>query len=166
MDEARRKLLLELPGYIILIKKPEDPLLYGIVENSFSMSIEPGRTFLYWTSASLNIDGKQWAEKDLKNYKAAHPTWDFSMYNARGVLPVVLNWDLWLDAHELADTWSGIKNKHEARNLRFYVKDSPPEFIRLKAQALEPKVTVLDFSGKKDETKYIQSLERKLRLED
>lgn len=137
MDDAKRQRLQSLAGFILLIKKPGDPKLYGPVENSWSLSVEPGRTQFFWTSPEAKdnvlgltwkVDGRKDVEASLAYWKGLYPDWDFTIYDARDAeaLPVVLNWDLWLDAHEPSDkTFSGIKNKHEARNLRFTLKGQP-----------------------------------------
>lgn len=127
--------LKSLPGYIMLIKKPDDYQLYGPVENSFSLGVEANRTFFYWTSESRGIDGWSWVNKDVAYWKNLYPTWEYTIYDARDAekLPVVLNWDLWLDAHTPSSkTMAGIKNKHEARNLR----------LKLKGEAQDTRTTV------------------------
>lgn len=128
--DERNKFLRELPGYVILVRKPDDDKIYGPVENSWSLGIEPNRTFFYWTNHNIEIDGLEWATRDLQTFCKKHPDWKFSLYDARDTerLPVILNWELWLDAHEPSDkTIAGIKNKHEARNLRFVVKGEKPD---------------------------------------
>lgn len=125
ITEERKASLMAVQGYIILVNKPGDGQLYGTVENSFSIGIEPNRAFLYWTSAYRNIDGLEWAKKDVAYWTKQHPDYVYTIYDARDAekLPVVLNWDVWLDAHTPSDkTMSGIKNKYDARNLRFTLK--------------------------------------------
>ncbi len=115
-SEVRKAELMAVKGYIMLIRKPGDNQLYGPVENSFSLGVEPNRTFLYWTSSAYrNIDGWKWVNKDVDYWKKQHPDWEYTVYDARDAdkLPVVLNWDLWMDAHTPSDkTLAGIKNKH------------------------------------------------------
>jgi hypothetical protein len=125
LSDDRKASLMAVQGYIMLIKKPGDDQLYGPVENSFSLGIEPNRTFLYWTSEHRQINGWDWVNKDLVYWKGQHPDYEYTIYDVRDAekLPIVLNWDLWLDAHTPSDkTMAGIKNKHEARNLRFKLK--------------------------------------------
>jgi hypothetical protein len=136
--------LMAVPGYIILIRKPNDNKIYGPIENSWSLGVEPNRTFFYWTSEKQKIDGWEWANRDLANFKKNHPDWKFSLHDARDekLLPVKLNWGLWVEAHQPSDrTVSGVRNKHECRNLRFVLKtEEMPVFdcpeLRAKVSAL------------------------------
>jgi len=125
-DVKRNARLMEVAkeGYIILIKKPNDDQLYGPVENSFSLGVEPNRTFLYWSSTYYNLDSWTWANRDYDRGVKDHPEWEYTIYKAMDEnLPVVLNWDVWLDAHSPSDkTMSGIKNTYDGRNLRFTMK--------------------------------------------
>jgi hypothetical protein len=149
VDEDRNARLMQVQGYVMLIKKPGDDDLYGPVENSFSLGIEPNRTFFFWTSLAQNIDGWEWVQRDLKMWKEKYPDWEYSIYDARDAekLPVVLNWDLWLDAHQRSnDTLSGIKNKHEARNLRFTLKGKAAD-QRKSAPALHTNITTISLKG-------------------
>ena len=149
IDEDRNAKLMAVQGYILLIKKPGDEKLYGPVENSFSLGVEPNRTFFFWTSKVQNIDGWEWVNRDLKMWKEKYPGWEYAVYDARDAeaLPVVLNWDLWLDAHQRSnDTLSGIKNKHEARNLRFTLKREAVDQRKV-APALHTSITTISLKG-------------------
>ena len=146
MEEAMKARLTALDGFVILIQKPGDPVFYGPVENSFSLGVDANRTFFYWTSKERGMDGREWAEGDLADYRRKHPDWLLTLWDAKDAekLPVVLNWELWLDAHEPSDqTVSGIKNKHEARNLRFHVKGAQHEAQPTRAVPLRATVTTL-----------------------
>lgn len=143
--EEKQKFLEKLPGYVILVQKPNDPVLYGIVENSWSLDVEPNRAFLYWTARETN--GFEWATKDLNTFSRSHPEWTFTCYDARDTekLPVNFNWDLWLDAHQPSEqTFSGVKNKHEARNLRFTLKGQPENVTKV-ADPLKLKISRIQF---------------------
>ena len=146
VDEDRNARLMLVQGYIMLIKKPGDDDLYGPVENSFSLGVEPNRTFFFWTSKVQNIDGWEWVQRDLKMWKEKYPDWEYSIYDARAeALPVVLNWNLWLDAHQRSnDTLSGIK--HEARNLRFTLKGGTADQRKV-APALHTSITTISLKG-------------------
>lgn len=152
VDEDRNARLMAVQGYIMLIKKPGDDKLYGPVENSFSLSIEPNRTFFYWTSKVQNIDGWEWVNKDLNYWRGKYPEYEYTIYDARDAekLPVVLNWDVWLDAHQRSNqTFSGIKNKYDARNLRFTLKGEAPDTAKV-APAM--KMTINTYTAKAKET--------------
>ena len=123
-DARRNARLMEVAeaGYVILIKKPNDDQLYGPVENSFSLGVEPNRTFLYWSSTYWNLDAWTWANRDYDRGKQEHPDWEYTIYKAMEA-PVNINWDVWLDAHSPSThTLSGVKNKYDARNLKFTAK--------------------------------------------
>jgi hypothetical protein len=124
------KPLMTLAGYIILVKKPNDDTLYGIVEQSFSLDTSKTHTFFFWDSPKggrfREMDGKVWVQKDCEYWNKNHPDWEFTIYDARddSKLPVTIDWESWLDAHEPSDkTLSGIKDKYRARNLRFTKKE-------------------------------------------
>jgi hypothetical protein len=125
-DVARNNRLMGVAKarYIILIKKPNDDQLYGPVENSFSLGVEPNRTFLYWSSTYYNLDAWTWANKDMVYWKEKYPDWEYTIYKAMDEnLPVVINWDVWLDAQSPSPhTFSGVKNKYDGRNLKFTMK--------------------------------------------
>lgn len=145
ITEERKASLMAVQGYILLIKKPGDAQFYGTVENSFSIGIEPNRAFLYWTSAYRNIDGLEWANKDLAYWKKQYPDYEYTIYDARDAekLPVVLNWDVWLDAHTPSEkTMSGIKNKYDARNLKFTLKGAAKD-ASTKSPAMTMTITTL-----------------------
>jgi hypothetical protein len=150
LDTDRNKRLMALQGYIMLIKKPNDPQLYGPVENSFSLGVEPNRTFFFWTSLAMGIDGWAWVNEDVAYWKKQYPDWEFTIYDARDeAIPVTLNWELWLDAHERSsETLSGIKNKHEARNLRFTPKGTIDS--RKVAPALKMNITTYSLKQPKE----------------
>jgi len=128
-----RARLQSVQGYVMLIRKPGDLAWYGPCENSFSLSTEKFRTFFFWSSlpdSSWNppINGLEWLRKDLASWKTTHPDWEYAIYDARDAdaLPVVLDWEQWLQAHRPDDTkLAGIVDKYRARNLSFKVR---PEF--------------------------------------
>jgi hypothetical protein len=119
----RRTRLMSIDGFIMLIRKPNDDSLYGKTERSFSLEVEKNRTFFYWTrvGGSEPVDGYRWCEGDAKSTKRLHPDWDITILDARSpVLPVTIDWEHWVDAHEPSDaTLCGVKDKYWARNLRF-----------------------------------------------
>lgn len=135
LTPEKKARLESVQGYVMLIRKPDDPVWYGPCENSFSLSTEEWRTFFYWSSLPDSghnppIDGLEWLRRDLSSWKDKHPDWLFSVFDARDAksLPVVLNWGEWLDAHEPREgTMSGVKNKYWARNVQFTVKPEVKE---------------------------------------
>ena len=151
MTEERKQMLKALPGYVVFIRKPEDfDKLYGPIENSFSLDVVPNRTRFFWTGNSGSVDGLKDAEHEVEFWRAKHPDWHFKIYDARDVeaLPVVLNWDVWLDAHEWStETLAGIKNKFEARNLRFTLKGKPEDKT---SEAVPLKMRISTFSLKNE----------------
>lgn len=137
MTEERKQYLMSMPAWILLMSNPEDQgELYGPVEYSFSLGVEKNRTFLFWSSktattnlgGTFEVDGYKEAEAAIKYWQEKRPKWHIKLYDARDAeaLPVVLNWELWLDGNEhSSETFSGVKNKHEARNIRFTLKGRP-----------------------------------------
>jgi hypothetical protein len=135
-------------GYILLIKKPNDDKLYGPVENSFSLGVEPNRTFLYWSSVRWGLDAWTWVNKDLDKWRQDNPDWDYTIYKAMDKnLPVAINWDLWLDAHSPSNkTLSGVKNKYDCRNLKFTLKGEARDEQKT-SQALSTTITMYSLDG-------------------
>ena len=140
-DKERNKILMSLPGYIVLIRKPDDPCTwYGPVERSFDLEIQAWRTQFFWSSnksySNLGtgphvIDGLKDAKNSMKYWSDKYPMWTFYIYDARDdkKLPVVIDWDKWLDAEQIDTTkLSGIKNKFDGRNLYIYPKGQIPGF--------------------------------------
>jgi hypothetical protein len=126
--ETRNEKLKKLAGYIVLIKKPGDTQWYGPVGHSFSMEVLPWRTQFFWSSDCTPgnsgtdphiIDGKDSAYESIGYWKGLYPRWNFFIYDARNdaALPVVIDWDAWMDANQPANTISGVKNEFNARNL-------------------------------------------------
>lgn len=87
-----------------------------------------------------------WAASQMAQYyRGIAPDYTYEIFDARddGKLPVFFNWDLWLDANSLSDkTFGGVKNKHEARNLRFRLKGEPP-FASEQAEGLQGMVSII-----------------------
>ena len=140
--EERNKKLMAIPGYIVLIKKPNEPdTWYGPIERSFSLDVQKWRTQFFWTADNVysnigtgphKVDGFNDAQQSMTYWKNLYPDWEFHMYNAREPesLPVVIDWDKWLDAEQPAENkFSLVKNKFDSRNLYIYPKEpagSPP----------------------------------------
>lgn len=143
-DMARNTRLMDIAkeGYVIIIKKPNDDKLYGPVENSFSLGVEPNRTFLYWSSVRWNLDAWTWANRDFEKGKQNNPDWEYTIYKAMDEnLPVVINWNVWLDAHMPSDkTLSGVKSTYDSRNLKFTLKGEAADKQKL-AHAQSMRVT-------------------------
>lgn len=126
------KPLISLPGYVILIKKPNDYRIYGPVKHSFSLKITENQTFFFWSAPEGHprwrpMDGKKMVEEEFADWKRKYPDWEMKIYDARDEdnLPVIIDWDTWLRAHERSDiTLSGVKHKYYSRNLRFSPKDN------------------------------------------
>jgi hypothetical protein len=154
-DERRNARLMEVAkeGYVCIIKKPNDDKLYGPVENSFSLGVEPNRTFLYWSSTYYNLDAWTWANKDLERNKQEFPDWEFTIYKAMDEnLPVVINWDVWLDAHmPSTKTLSGVKSTYDSRNLKFTKRGEAADTQKL-ARAQSMNVTIHSLEGGKGVT--------------
>lgn len=132
MDEERKQRLMSLPGYVLLGRTAADNAYQGYVEHSFSLSLDRDRTHFYWSGDAVSnfgtrhkLDGKAHAEKDMEHLRKSRPDMEWAMYDARdaATLPVVLDWDDWLDGHEPAQTLSGVKDKYRARNIRFRMKE-------------------------------------------
>ncbi len=135
-------------GYVVLIKKPGDPLLYGPVEYSFSLGVLPNETQLlygpveysfslgvlpnetqYWWGAlnywgpGKHIDGLKRAQDSLDYWKKGHPDWEFKIWDLKDpMLPIIIDWALYEDAGQPAQTISGVKDKYHRRNLSFAMK--------------------------------------------
>jgi len=115
-------------GYVVLIKKPGDPLLYGPVEYSFSLGVLPNET-QYWRGAlnywgpGKHIDGLKRAQDSLDYWKKGHPDWEFKIWDLKDpMLPIIIDWALYEDAGQPAQTISGVKDKYHRRNLSFAMK--------------------------------------------
>ncbi len=145
--KIRNDSLMSIQGFIILIQKPYhllENVFFGPVEQSFSLSVEEGRTQFFWEHNSDPSYGLIWAEKSLKSFETAHPNWSYQIYdvkrpsankNVLGAeeLPVIIDWDDWLDANQLSNTLSGVKDKYRARNLKITSKNlEPPENVTMR----------------------------------
>ena len=149
-DVARNARLMEVAkeGYVIIIKKPNDDRLYGPVENSFSLGVEPNRTFLYWSSTYWNLDAWTWANRDYERGKQEHSDWEYTIYKATEA-PVNINWDVWLDAHyPSTKTLSGVKSTYDSRNLKFTKKGEAADKQKT-ARAQSMNVTIHSLEGGK-----------------
>lgn len=130
---AREERLLALPGFVVLVRKPGENDYRGLIEHSFSLGESNDSTQFFWSSnnASSNlggtfkIDGKKGAEERVDYYKLIQPDWSYEIFDAKDEdkLPVILDWQSWLDANAPADTLSGVRNKHKARNIFFRTKE-------------------------------------------
>ena len=122
-------------GLIVLITKPNDSVLYGPVECSFSLDVQPNQTFLYWSSEEYKLDAVKWSQRDIKMWRESHPDWTFQVYDANDpLLPIVIDWAGYEDARSPGDTLSGVKNKYRARNLFFHRKNNHELARDLEAQ--------------------------------
>jgi hypothetical protein len=135
-------------GYVVLIKKPGDPLLYvpveylfslgvlpnetqllyGPVEYSFSLGVLPNETQYWWGALNYwgpgkHIDGLKRAQDSLDYWKKGHPDWEFKIWDLKDpMLPIIIDWALYEDAGQPAQTISGVKDKYHRRNLSFAMK--------------------------------------------
>jgi hypothetical protein len=134
MDEKRKHAILEgsRPHRIILVRDKFINHYRGYVENSFSLSFHEDRTYLYWSGkptsnfgGNFNIDAIRDSEEELKRLQKSYPDKEFTLFDPHEeeTLPVMLDWEDYLDGNERADTLSGVKNKFRARNIRFMMKD-------------------------------------------
>ncbi len=118
-------------GYVVLIKKPNDPILYGPVECSFSLDVRPNETQYFWSSdhatsnfgGTFKVDGFKDAEYTITCWKPKNPSWEFKIWDLKDpMLPIIIDWAKYEDAHQPAKTLSGVKDKYHNRNLSFAKK--------------------------------------------
>lgn len=119
-------------GYVVLIKKPNDPQLYGPVECSFSLDVRPNETQYFWSSEKaysnlgtgpIKVDGLKDAKYTIGCWKPKHSDWEFKIWDLKDpMLPITIDWALYEDAIQPAKTFSGRKDKYHGRNLSFAVK--------------------------------------------
>jgi hypothetical protein len=129
MEEERKNRLLDLVGLVVLIRKPDIPMWFGLVERSFSIDEAPGRARFWHNYSDGNtetVSAQMWADQNAASHYRTHPDWLFWFLNPHDEsLPFTFDWDSWLEAHEYdSKTIAGIKDKYGARNLRFSVKSA------------------------------------------
>jgi hypothetical protein len=129
----RDERLMALPGYVVLGWSAEEQRFYGTVENSFSLGLSPAFVQFNWSSdnatsnfgGKFKVDGLAMAQRDLESWSKSRPDLAFRIYDARNAeaLPVVLDWDGWLDANQPnPNSLSGVVDKYRSRNIRFTAK--------------------------------------------
>lgn len=132
VSEERRQRLLALEGFLILGRPKGGNSYQGFVENSFSMGWSPNYVNFWWSGEATSnfgtkhkIDGRADAEHYLAEERRLRPDWDIEIFDAKDEnLPVVLDWDGWVDAHAYnPNTLSGVSDKFRARNFRFEMKE-------------------------------------------
>jgi len=117
-------------GYVVLIKKPNDPRLYGPVEHSFSIAVQVNETQYWWGAKDYwgpgkHIDAMQRAMDSVAYWKKEYPNWEYKIWDLKDpMLPILIDWALYEDAGQTADTLSGLKDKYHRRNLSFAVKSA------------------------------------------
>lgn len=74
----------------ILMRKNENGILEGYVENSFTMSWEKDFVYVYWSDSNRGIDAIDAAQVDLK---IAAGTDIFDPLSEE--CPVIIDWDSW-----------------------------------------------------------------------
>lgn len=129
---------MKVPSFVVLARAPGVNGYRGIVENSLSVSTHDTRTQFFWSSAKATsnlggkfvVDGRADAEEMVEFWSKRHPDWTFEIFDARDDerLPVHLDWQRWLNGCRPAETFSGVYDKYDARNLVFKTKEDfcPP----------------------------------------
>ena len=118
------------PGYIVLARYGDSYM--GIIERSWSMDLSFDRALFFWSSdhatsnfgGNFKIDGLVDATHHCKEFSKKHSDLDFKIYDVHSEdLPVELDWDEWREACKPANTFSGVKDKFKARNVKFKLKE-------------------------------------------
>jgi hypothetical protein len=136
MSPEIREKLLNLPGYVVLGKREGGNAYNAIIERSFSMDVSSDNANFWWIGeARDNFFGAKWelskeivlknAERHRDAFNKTRPDMKFEVFDVRDPdLPIVIDWDTWLWAHESSDkTLSGVRDKFIARNPPFKMKD-------------------------------------------
>lgn len=131
ISDERRAQLLDLAGYVILVRKTADEPYEGYVEQSFGMGFDPKRVNFWWSGEAHSnfgtkhtIDGRESAMRHAETIEKNHPDWSVEVWDAHNEdLPIVIDWNAWADAqaHD-PNTLSGVSDKYKARNAPFTVK--------------------------------------------
>lgn len=142
----RREQLESLPGFVLLGRIDGGNDWIGYVEHTFSMGTNLDQTQFYWSGPAVDnvlglkhqIDGRKDAEHGLRHFLtrrlpgSAQPgeppngpkIAEAEIFDARADdLPVVIDWEKWIMAHEPWNNLSGVRNKYGCRNVSFRMKE-------------------------------------------
>lgn len=118
----RRMALVNDDGYVILVRKPGDPAIYGYIEHSFAMDYSSKCVRFWWSGKGRdNIVGALHTVEGRKNadYNAAqirHEGWDVKVWRVTDPeLPVEIDWPGWAAAAgKFADRNPNFRMKEQA----------------------------------------------------
>lgn len=142
-DAETRERLLKTPGFVILgkLKAHGNSYPVGYCENSFSMSVENGRSNFWWIGTATSNFGskheltyekvKASVERHLADLNRNHPDYNFEVWDVHDPeIPVEFDWEHWLWGNARSDrTLSGVRDKYAARNLEFRMKGDDDESL-------------------------------------
>lgn len=105
-----------LPIRIVL--REEDGRLFGLTEESFSLSTSPERVQIYWSGKAYSILGEHNIDGVEDAQHNANHRGDTVYDPLSDDCPVEINWSYWLTAMA-----AGSKRKYDARNAPFKLKE-------------------------------------------
>lgn len=128
-------LLMKLPGWVIVARaKGGNQYHSGICENSFSMSLEPGKAVFWWVGKARSNLGtthelgaarvKKSATHHMTEFSKSYPDLEFELIDVRAEdCPIEFNWSRWLwGSQPTNQKLSGVVDKYAARNLEFWMR--------------------------------------------